>query len=292
MQSNLVSTPLFLKLKKIQALFKDLHRNSGLFKEKWNSRTFQGLPLKFKDFSRLCEPCPGVVVTLAEMPESQAKKAVTLEGVSFVNNIQYERYCLRVWRAYDIGPGKIIPWSKFDAFGVDHECYSIVDIGNDHGKSIHLPFVALKPRKVTCPVEVISSDGDDDESASKDGSSNSGLFSCPEEGCVMTYQRHSSLEHHLQCGKHRRVLEQETLLDRAMQRYAYELEKGGSKVEELGDVACLSKDSSCDVQNPPLSIGWALKSSFTRRTRFNSNQKDYLMKKFDIGQKTGRKLVV
>ena len=47
MQSNLVSTPLFLKLKKIQ----------GLFKEKWNSRTFQGLPLKFKDFSRLCEPC-------------------------------------------------------------------------------------------------------------------------------------------------------------------------------------------------------------------------------------------
>lgn len=233
---------------------------------------------------------PGVVVTLAEMPESQAKKAVTLEGVSFVNNIQYESNCLRVWRAYDIGPGKIISWSKFDALGVDHECYSIVDIGNDHGKSIHLPFVALKPRKVTCPVEVISSDGDDDESASKDGSSNSGLFSCPEEGCVMTYQRHSSLEHHLQCGKHRRVLEQETLLDRAMLRYAYELEKGGSKVEELGDVACLSKDSSCDVQNPPLSIGWALKSSFTRRTRFNSNQKDYLMKKFDIGQKTGRKL--
>ena len=28
----------------------------GLFKEKWNARTFQGLSLKFKDFSRLCEP--------------------------------------------------------------------------------------------------------------------------------------------------------------------------------------------------------------------------------------------
>ena len=36
------------KLKKIQGLFKDLHRNL---------RPFQGLPLKFKDFSRLCEPC-------------------------------------------------------------------------------------------------------------------------------------------------------------------------------------------------------------------------------------------
>ena len=44
---KLLSRPLHTKLKKIQELFK----------EKWNSRTFQGLPLKFKDFSRLCEPC-------------------------------------------------------------------------------------------------------------------------------------------------------------------------------------------------------------------------------------------
>ena len=40
--------PLNSKLKKIQGLFKALHKNL---------RTFQGLPLKFKDFSRLCEPC-------------------------------------------------------------------------------------------------------------------------------------------------------------------------------------------------------------------------------------------
>ena len=39
--------PLNSELKKIQRLFKALHRNS---------RTFQGLHPKFKDFSRLCEP--------------------------------------------------------------------------------------------------------------------------------------------------------------------------------------------------------------------------------------------
>ena len=52
MQSNLLSTPLHLNLKKIQGLFKDLlyTQIQGLFKEKWNSRTFKGLPLKFKDF--------------------------------------------------------------------------------------------------------------------------------------------------------------------------------------------------------------------------------------------------
>ena len=44
-----VTTYVHLKLTKIQGFFKDLHRNL------WNSRTFQGLPLKFKDFSRLFE---------------------------------------------------------------------------------------------------------------------------------------------------------------------------------------------------------------------------------------------
>ena len=42
MQRNLLLTPPHLKLKKIQGLFKDLHRNS---------RPFQG-KMEFKDFSR------------------------------------------------------------------------------------------------------------------------------------------------------------------------------------------------------------------------------------------------
>jgi len=51
-----LSRPLHLKLKKIQGLFKACTEISGLFKEKWSSGTLQGLPLKFKGFSRLCEP--------------------------------------------------------------------------------------------------------------------------------------------------------------------------------------------------------------------------------------------
>ena len=42
-----LSRPLHFKSKKISALFKDLYRNL---------RTFQWLPLIFKDFSRLCQP--------------------------------------------------------------------------------------------------------------------------------------------------------------------------------------------------------------------------------------------
>ena len=218
---------------------------------------------------------PGVNVPLSEIPERQTKNAVSWEGVSFVNNIEYESDCLRVWKAYNIGPGKIVPWSKFDVPAIEKELCSIVDLGNE--RSMQLPFVALKPRTLTSLSETTSSDGGGDHgSASEDGSSSSELFSCPEEGCVMTYQRYSSLEQHIQCGKHKRTLEQETLLDRAMLRYAYELEKGGSKVVELCDVACSRKETNCQVPILPLPIGWALKSSFTQKTRFNSTQKDYL----------------
>ena len=59
MQSNLVSTPLFLKLKKIQGLFKDLHRNSG---------TFQG-KMEFKDFSRTPPKIQGLFKTVRTLSE-------------------------------------------------------------------------------------------------------------------------------------------------------------------------------------------------------------------------------
>jgi len=52
-----------------------------------------------------------------------------------------------------------------------------------------------------------------------------------------------------------------------------------------------------DVQEVPkqvplqstLPMGWALRSSQNRRTRFNVKQKEYLSTKFNIGETTGRK---
>jgi len=73
----------------------------------------------------------GVNATMSEIPERQTKNAVSWEGVSFVNNIEYESDCLRVWKAYNIGPGKIVPWSKFDVPAIEKELPSIVDLGNE-----------------------------------------------------------------------------------------------------------------------------------------------------------------
>ena len=41
-------------------------------------------------------------------------------------------------------------------------------------------------------------------------------FFCSEEGCIKSYQRHSSLQKHLECGRYKYVLEYETLFDRAV----------------------------------------------------------------------------
>lgn len=107
---------------------------------------------------------------------------------------------------------------------------------------------------------------------------NAGCYHCGASTILGAKVLADKAKQHIQCGKHKRALEQETLLDRAMLKYAYELEKGGSKVVELCGVACPRKETNCQVPNLPLTMGWALKSSFTRKTRFISTQRDYLQK--------------
>ena len=110
------------------------------------------------------------------------------------------------------------------------------------------------------------------------------LFSCPEEGCVKTYQRFSSLQHHLDLGKHERALENETFLDRAVLAYADRLQ------EQFCGIPQIKARKRLNLTNHPcLPMGWALKSSHVRRTRFTEKQKDYLTSKFRIGETTGQK---
>ena len=54
--------------------------------------------------------------------------------------------------------------------------------------------------------------------------SGGGLYPCPEEGCIKSYQRFSSLQNHLDYGKHVHSLEQESMIDKAVRGYAARLE--------------------------------------------------------------------
>ena len=54
------------------------------------------------------------VSTTVSGPQPTAKSApVKWEGISFINNIEYNNDGMQVWRAYGIGCGKLLPWSNF-----------------------------------------------------------------------------------------------------------------------------------------------------------------------------------
>ena len=88
---------------------------------------------------------PGVKVKLCSTLSSSVKKQVKWDGASFISNIQYSKDGLRVWRAYNIGPGKSIPWSKFDVPD-KQELSSLVSSTNIDNSGVN--FVPIKLRRV------------------------------------------------------------------------------------------------------------------------------------------------
>ena len=74
-----------------------------------------------------------------------------------------------------------------------------------------------------------------------------------------------------------------TLSDKAKLVYAERLQSGPQRVPQLH--ASTLGDGECKQ----LPVGWALKTS-SKRKRFSSKQKQYLLKKYNLGEETGRKL--
>lgn len=194
--------------------------------------------------------------------------------MSFVSNLCYGQEGIRTWRAYDIGPGKNIPWTKFD---VAERKLPLMEIIPSTSETI-TSFVPVRPRRTGGRTLVTEVEGNsdcrvdessDESSVAVDAADNCRLFTCPEEGCVQTFVRHSSLVKHLDCGKHKRALEHESLYDKAMIEYVSNLECGAGKCPTVLEV------SRPSLQTVPttLPMGWALKSTQSRRTKFTENQK-------------------
>ena len=217
----------------------------------------------------------GVKVKLCSLLSSTNRKSVKWEGVSFISNIQYSEEGLRVWRAYNIGPGKFVPWRKFDV-PYKQDVPSLVS--NTFHSNSEVNFAPIQLRRVDRATQLVEEQETIDEDA--DNSSNVSLDSapqnlllCPEEGCIKSYQRHSSLRKHLEYGEHKCALEYETLLDRAVQGYASGLEEGASMVPEIQETELSLVSSSPQPSGPLPPMGLALKHSHARSTRFSTKQK-------------------
>ena len=82
-------------------------------------------------------------------------------------------------------------------------------------------------------------------------------------------------------------MERETLLDKAVLSYAEALEGQAVSIPEIGATEGKEMTPVVDCA-ADLAMGWALKSS-SKKARFSKKQKDYLIGKFQIGEKTGQK---
>ena len=227
---------------------------------------------------------PGVDVTLCSPSQiSKPSLNVKIEGVSLISNIEYSDGSLRVWKAYGIGPGKCIQLTKLDIPPVVPIPDLIKCDGDTAKPTPNANFIKIKSRHP--PHSDDSQECSDTEEEPGTDTPPVPLFSCPEEGCMKEYQRFSSLQRHLDLGKHERALEHATLLDRAVLGYADRLQEQSSGIPQIQQVRKRLNPSN----HPCLPMGWALKSSHVKRTRFTEKQRDYLSSKFRIGETTGQK---
>ena len=206
--------------------------------------------------------------------------SLKVEGVSLLNNIKYEDDGIRVWKAYGIGSGKLIKL----------QYPSVSELPTLTATQTHAStFTSVKPRRTNVPPHDKTNDHPvDQDSLTDDNFKNpqEAIFACPEEGCTQMFLRHSSLQRHLDCGKHERALERETLMDTASVAYAERLEGHAPSVPEA--VANTRPDSTLRVIKN-LSMGWALQASTAWRSRFTASQKTYLTTKFKLGEQSGQK---
>ncbi|PFX20277.1 hypothetical protein AWC38_SpisGene15301 [Stylophora pistillata] len=194
---------------------------------------------------------PGVRVMLCNTQNIPKSVPVKWEGVSVIHNIEYGNEGMRVWRSYAVGPART-----------------------------KLPQTQRGEEQLASGVGEAS-----DEQSEDDIECHCKLFACPEEGCVKSFQRFSSLEHHLDVGRHKYALESLTLLDRAMMSYAPKLKQGVATVDNPVEGSGKAKASDSRSSS---SMSWALKSSVTQRIRLTENQKQYLTEVFKREQ-TGKK---
>ena len=210
------------------------------------------------------------------------------DGVSLLNNFKYEENGIRTWRAFSVGPGKLIPWSQFEGVLQVPETLQLVDPPSQKA-STRPSFKSVRHRHVnkkSASDSEAASDANNQEQED-DGSENEGaslLFPCPEEGCVKAYSRFVSLQAHLDTGKQKRLPEQETLYDKAKRGYASKLMDEGSRISTV-QLQCEEQSTQCST---PLPMGWALKT-ITKKTRFTKKQNDFLKQQFEIHEQSGRK---
>jgi len=128
---------------------------------------------------------PSLSVTLCDSVTAAQAGSYKIDGVSFLSNIAYTTEGICVWRAYNVGPRKLIAVAE-----VNSAKLPALEVDKSHSSM----FTVVSQRHTPS-----SAEGLQDDSTNEVEAKSTSLFASPEEGCTKTFLRHSSLLQHLDC---------------------------------------------------------------------------------------------
>lgn len=205
----------------------------------------------------------GCRVAVAEVcSESESKQAVkSIEGISLYNNFSFSEDSnnIRVWRSYNIGPGKDVEIEK--------------GFQGPTNLKIVRPFSESTPTIAKGTIKTAGT------------SSTTSVFYCEQQGCIQTFPTYEKMQHHMDVDKHKTETEKETEYDRIRKKWA-------EKVEHLQtdrEVHTEASTSTAPLQSLEKDgKGWALQQK-KKPQRMTKSVKEFLTEKFNKGARSGQK---
>jgi hypothetical protein len=218
-------------------------------------------------------PVKGTTCSVNQIDEAaQSIKVKNIAQFNNFHNFQFEEDGIRMWRAYGIGTGKVLPYSTI-----------VVHPQKATGVKTLQQFFPFKDRTMV---------PENSKETEKQ------VFECTIPGCVKAFKRYENLNLHLETGKHNNNIENETVYDKIRGDWAEKFmtidmrPQGKQKSRTKAAVAEPTHEtlvtSASHSTAAEYKMGWALKQGVAS-ARFSKKVREYLIAKFDAGEKTGRK---
>ena len=234
--------------------------------------------------------CYSAVCKVDEMSQNMTKHS--LSGIQSLNNFMFtESGEIIAWRAYNVGPGKVFSKALLVRLRTPqgptnlqvHQAFSSPDMLTGVFRAPSRTREQQPAAPTMKPIAEERIQLEEEESV---------VFGCPEEGCIKVYQSHSSLQRHLDAGKHLLALERESMYDVIKKKWAETCKSiSGSYMEAAHPPTSAStsvSDSQSEYAPPTADIGWALKKA-KKSVHFTTKVRQFLREVFLQGEGSGNK---
>lgn len=232
-------------------------------------------------FVEACESYGGVKnvhVFECQLPPNTTKCNVKIQDITKLHNFIYEENCIRIYRAWNIGTGKLL---TFD--GDDNRCLKVQSLVCVNGLS---QTSQLTNSGINARPDLLRLASSDASISNDPLIFTHKLFYCNSEGCIARFLQYGNLLRHIAAGNHREKLERVHLKDLSMITYKSKLDAAECQ-ETLRLVLERTNFSQQDFSHIPiLDKGWALPAS-RKVQKMTPRVRQFLKKKFDDGQLNG-----